>query len=333
MPQLSDATLHAHDEVLSGLGDRVADNLHILGDVEKVWQPTDFLPDLTAEDWPDQLADFRQRALSVADETLVVLVGDMVTEEALPNYSVSLNRIAKDETGDADAPWARWLRGWTAEENRHGDLLNAYLRLTGRVDMRRVEITVHNLLKLGFNPRTHGSPYYGLVYTAFQERATKVSHRNVGRLAKQHGDTNLATICARIAGDEARHELFYTRMMGHVLDEDPEGGMLAIRRMIRGLIAMPGKHMCDGKTPDLFDRFAAVAQRSGVYTVRDYADILAHLVEAWDLANRPVSGRAARAQQDLCAQPARYRELAHHAEQRLAAEPRHPFPWIHDRLA
>lgn len=333
MPKVTPETYRAHDEILDALADRVADNLHILGDVDRNWQPTDFLPDLTAEDWRDQLDDFRQQALGVDDETLVVLVGDMVTEEALPSYSVSLNRIAKDHTGDSDAPWARWLRGWTAEENRHGDLLNAYLRLTGRVDMRSVELTVQHLLNNGFNPKTNASPYDALVYTSFQERATKVSHRNVGRLARKHGDNHFATICARIAGDESRHELFYTRMMAAVLDEDPDGGMLAIRRMIRGLIAMPGKHMCDGKTPDLFDRFAAVAQRSGVYTVRDYADILAHLVDTWDLANRSVTGKAARAQQDMCAQPARYRNLADAAEQRLADEPSHPFPWIHDRLA
>lgn len=333
MPKVTQETYRAHDELLDGLADRVADNLHILGDVDRNWQPTDFLPDLTAEDWRDQLDEFRQQALTVDDETLVVLVGDMVTEEALPSYSIALNRIAKDHTGDSDAPWARWLRGWTAEENRHGDLLNAYLRLAGRVDMRSVERTVQHLLNSGFNPRTDASPYDALVYTSFQERATKVSHRNVGRLAKKHGDNHLATICARIAGDESRHELFYTRMMDAVLDEDPDGGMLAIRRMIRGLIAMPGKHMCDGKTPDLFDRFSVVAQRSGVYTVRDYADILAHLVDTWDLANRPVTGKAARAQQDMCAQPDRYRNLADAAEQRLAAEPSHPFPWIHDRLA
>ena len=33
-------------------------------------------------------------------------------------------------------PWARWTRGWTAEENRHGDLMNKYCYLSGRVNMR-----------------------------------------------------------------------------------------------------------------------------------------------------------------------------------------------------
>ena len=61
----------------------------------------------------------------MSDELLVVLVGNMVTEEALPNYAIALEDIAHDRSGVTDTPWAHWLRGWTAEENRHGDLLNA----------------------------------------------------------------------------------------------------------------------------------------------------------------------------------------------------------------
>jgi len=330
---VDDSTYDAHHEVLASMQGFVAENLNILGDVEKVWQPTDYLPDLGAEDWRDTLAAFREPAQHVSDELLVVLVGDMVTEEALPSYSVSLNQLARDNEGDSARPWARWLRGWTAEENRHGDLLNAYLRLTGRVDMRAVEVTVQHLLNSGFNPKTRDDPYGGLIYTSFQERATKVSHRNVGRLVKEQGDANLARICARIAGDESRHELFYTRMMGRVLDLDPDGGMTAIRQMIRGLIAMPGKHMYDGKDPDLFDHFAVVAQRTGVYTVRDYADILAHLVETWNLAGRSVTGKAARAQAYLCSQAEVYQRMAEVYEQRIAQEPRVRFSWIHDREA
>ena len=332
MPSVDAETVEAHHEVLAGMQDDVAGNLAILGDIEKIWQPTDYLPDLSGEDWRERLQSFREPAQEVSDEMLIVLVGDMVTEEALPSYSVSLNNLARDTEGDSPNPWAKWMRGWTAEENRHGDLLNAYLRLTGRVDMRAVEVTVQHLLNNGFNPRTSDDPYNGLIYTAFQERATRVSHGNVGRIVKKQGDANLGRICSRIAGDESRHELFYTRMMGRVLDLDPDGGMQAIHRMIRKLIAMPGKLMYDGKDPDLFDHFAVVAQRTGVYTVRDYADILDHLVRTWDIANRDVTGKAARAQEYLCSQAERYYQLAEQYEQRLDQEPGMSFSWIHDRV-
>ncbi len=326
-------TIVSHLEVLAGLQDSVAENLSILGDIGKLWQPTDFLPDLTRDDWQEQLHGFRESAKTVSDELLVVLVGDMVTEEALPNYAVSLNQIACDDEGDSPKPWAKWLRGWTAEENRHGDLLNAYLRLTGRVNMRSVEVTVQHLINNGFNSRSRNDPYSGLIYTSFQERATKVSHRNVGRIVNSQGESNLAKICLRIAGDEARHELFYTRMMDRVLDIDPQGGMIAIGKLIRGMIAMPGKQMFDGKDPDLFDHFSIVAQRSGVYTVHDYADILDHLVTRWDIAGRPVSGKAAIAQEYLCRQAETYHNKAEQYEHHINQKPRIRFSWIHDREA
>jgi acyl-[acyl-carrier-protein] desaturase len=320
-------------EVLQGISAAVRDNLSLLTPIDKAWQPTDYLPDLRAEDWRERLSAFRAPAEQLSDEVLVVLVGDMVTEEALPSYSVSLNLIAEDQTGTSQEPWAVWLRGWTSEENRHGDLLNAFLRLTGRVDMRAVEVTVHHLLNNGFDPRVYPDLYGGLVYTAFQERATKISHNNVGRLAAQEGNEALAGICRRIAGDEARHEAFYTRAMGAVLEQDPEGGVITCGAMLRRVIAMPGRLMYDGRDPDLFDHFSVVAQRLGVYTVRDYADIVRHLVDTWKIASLSLTGKAARAQEFLCRHAERIDAQAEVVSQRIAAEPKHQFSWIHDRLA
>ncbi|MBM4194958.1 MAG: acyl-ACP desaturase [Gemmatimonadetes bacterium] len=324
-------TASEHQEVISAIEPAVAENLRLLVPIDKAWQPTDYLPSLEAEAWRDEVERFRTAAETVPDDLLVVLVGDMVTEEALPSYSMALNRLVRDEEGTGPAPWARWLRGWTAEENRHGDLLNAYLRLTGRVHMRAVERTVHGLVTNGFNPQTQGDPYGLLVYTAFQERATRLSHGNVGRFAASHGDPNLARICGVIAGDEARHEAFYTRMMAEVLDHDPAGGILAFRSMLRGRIAMPGRFMDDGRDPNLFDHFAIVAQRTNVYTVRDYAAIIEHLVTAWDIAGRTVTGEAGRAQEELCRQAERHVRLAERTAAALAKQPPRGFSWIRDR--
>jgi acyl-[acyl-carrier-protein] desaturase len=326
------STIEQQTEVLRGLQSEVEQNLLLLP-VDEAWQPTDYLPDLTAEDWIDRLRTFREPAIELADELLVVLVGDMITEEALPSYSVELNRISKDPATEDDTPWARWLRGWTAEENRHGDLLNAYLRLTGRVDMRSVEVTIHHLLNNGFNPGLYPNLYGGLVYTAFQERATKISHANVARMAISGGDENLNRICLKIAGDEGRHERFYTRMMGLVMEKDPEGAIITFLAIMKRIIAMPGKLMFDGKDPDLFDHFATVAQRTGIYTFRDYAAIADHLLKTWRVAERSVSGKAARAQEYLCRLPKKYEGIADAIEARLVEEPRFRFSWIYDRKA
>jgi acyl-[acyl-carrier-protein] desaturase len=318
-------------EVLRGLSEKVGANLTYLAPVEKAWQPNDFLPDLTGEDWSERLAKFRGPATELDDAILVVLVADMITEEALPSYSVSLNLMAENFTGTDPSPWSRWLRGWTSEENRHGDLLNAYLRLTGRVDMRSIEVTIHHLLNNGFNPQAYPDLYGGLIYTAFQERATRISHANVGRIAAQQGERSLSRICQRIAGDEARHEAFYTTMMGHVWDQDPNTAMIVFHAMMRKTIAMPGRMMYDGRDPNLFDHFAAVAQRIGVYTVEDYVSIIEHLAKTWDIGRRSVSGKAARAQDYLCAHAERCRNAAAYIAESATAKGAIKFSWIFDR--
>ena len=83
---------------------------------------------------PAQVRELRRAASELPPDYLAVLVGDMVTEEALPSYMNMLNTLdgVRDETGASEQPWARWNREWTAEENRHGDLLNKYLYLTGK---------------------------------------------------------------------------------------------------------------------------------------------------------------------------------------------------------
>jgi acyl-[acyl-carrier-protein] desaturase len=321
---------HPGMEVIESLQGFVGENLFLLSPVDQAWQPTDYLPDLTTDDWAQNLLQYRDTAQRVSDDLLVILVGNLVTEEALPNYAVSLEQIAHDPTGTGTAPWARWLRGWTAEENRHGDLINAYLRLTGRVDMRAVERTIHHLIRNGFAPGWDHA-YEGLVYAAFQERATRITHGNVGKLAAALGEDNLALICRKIAADETRHETFYTRVIGQVMDRDPHGGMLAYNAMLKGKIAMPGRLMFDGKDPDLFDHFGVVTQRNGAYTFQDYGGIITHLNGAWDIARRSVHGEAAKAQEYICRQPERYMRLAGEIADRLAQQPHACFSWIHGR--
>ncbi|OAY73559.1 Stearoyl-(acyl-carrier-protein) 9-desaturase, chloroplastic [Ananas comosus] len=94
----------------------------------------------------------------------------------------------------------RRKRRWSAEENRHGDVLNRYLYLCGRLDMRQVERTIQRLIGSGMRTIP---VYRGFV---FQERATLVSHGNMARHGREHGDLTLARICGLIAADERQHE-------------------------------------------------------------------------------------------------------------------------------
>ena len=54
-----------------------------------------------------QLAELRKRAASLPDAYFVTLVGDMITEEALPTYMAMLNTFdgVRDETAADPGPW------------------------------------------------------------------------------------------------------------------------------------------------------------------------------------------------------------------------------------
>mmetsp|Transcript_13214 Transcript_13214/g.19262 ORF Transcript_13214/g.19262 Transcript_13214/m.19262 type:complete len:413 (+) Transcript_13214:99-1337(+) len=309
---------------------------------EKAWQPQDYLPDMTNEDqWYEEVKELRQMAKDVPDDILVVLIGDMVTEEALPTYQTLLNTFegCDDPTGTTDSAWARWSRGWTSEENRHGDLLNKYLYLGGRCDMRSIEVTIQHLITSGFNPGAQKDPYRGFVYTSFQERATKISHGNVGRLARQHGDKNLNRICAKIAGDEGRHEKAYQQFCTEILKRDPDGLLEVFGDMMRGQIVMPAELMTDGKDEELYENFANVAQRLEVYTAIDYAEIIEHLVKTWDLENLDgLSSSGEKEREYLCKLPQRYKKLAERSMNKKKKvtddEPElKSFNWIYGRQA
>jgi len=305
------------------------------------WQPQDYLPDMTSNDWLDEVMEVRKAMAGIPDEVLIVLVGDMVTEEALPTYQTLLNTFegCTDPTGTTDSAWAKWSRGWTSEENRHGDLLNKYLYLGGRCDMRSIEVTIQHLITNGFNPDARKDPYRGFVYTSFQERATKISHGNVGRLARKYGDHSLGKICAKIGGDEGRHERAYQTFSQEILDRDPNGLLTVFGDMMRGQITMPAEMMTDGHDVDLYDNFSAIAQRTGVYTAIDYADILAHLIKRWDLENlEGLSSDGEKERDYLCKLPRRYRKLAERSmnKKKKASDDEptlKPFSWISGRLA
>ena len=61
------------------------------------------LPDAAGPDFEDQVRELRARARELPDAYLVALVGDMVTEEALPSYMNMLNLLDGTKVGDARA--------------------------------------------------------------------------------------------------------------------------------------------------------------------------------------------------------------------------------------
>ncbi|XP_015873615.1 stearoyl-[acyl-carrier-protein] 9-desaturase, chloroplastic isoform X1 [Ziziphus jujuba] len=322
-------------EIFKSLEGWAEDNVLVhLKPVEKCWQPQDFLPEPESDGFYEQVKELRERAKEIPDDYFVVLVGDMITEEALPTYQTMLNTLdgVRDETGASLTSWAIWTRAWTAEENRHGDLLNKYLYLSGRVDMKQIEKTIQYLIGSGMDPKTENNPYLGFIYTSFQERATFISHGNTARLAKDHGDLKLAQICGTIAADEKRHETAYTKIVEKLFEIDPDATVMSLADMMKKKISMPAHLMYDGKDDNLFDHFSAVAQRLGVYTAKDYADILEFLVGRWKIENMTgLSGEGRRAQEFVCGLPQRIRRLEERAQGRAKELSPVPFSWVFDR--
>ena len=252
--------------------------------IEKIWQPSDFLPNSQNENFIEEVKEIQEISKELNDDFWTVLIGDTITEEALPTYESWLMELDGVEQ-DPENGWSKWVRAWTAEENRHGDVLNKYLYLSGRVNMREVEISTQHLIADGFDIGTSTDPYKNFVYTSFQELATYISHNNVAKIARKKGHKLLARMSKIIAGDEMRHHKAYTAFVKEIFKIDPSEMMLAFEKMMKHKIVMPAMHLRESFNTkgSLFNDFSTVAQRVGVYTGFDYVDILRKLNEAWEI--------------------------------------------------
>ncbi|MBK9255393.1 MAG: acyl-ACP desaturase [Saprospiraceae bacterium] len=254
--------------------------------IESNWQPSEFLPDAKdADAFIVNVKELQKAAQGLSYDLLTVLVGDTITEEALPTYETWLSRIEGIHEADSESPWNVWVRAWTGEENRHGDLLNKYLYLSGRINMYEFEKSTQFLIADGFNIETGQDPYRNFIYTSFQELATNISHRRVATLAKQQGDSLLSKINGVIAADEMRHAKAYMSFIKKIIEYDVNEVLIAFEDMMRKKIVMPAHFLRETgmQVGGLWGHFTDAAQRIGVYTAIDYANILRDLVAEWNL--------------------------------------------------
>ncbi|GAA4462876.1 acyl-ACP desaturase [Nibrella saemangeumensis] len=306
---LSDVRLEVMRYIEGKLDDLLAE---FLKPVEAHWQPADLLPDATQENFLDEVKQLRECARDLPYDYMAVLVGDTITEEALPTYESWLMDVTGVDQHESNG-WSKWVRGWTAEENRHGDLLNKYLYLSGRVNMRAMEVSTQYLIADGFDIQTGRDPYRNFVYTSFQELATNISHRRTATLAKQAGNAQLSKICGVIAADEMRHARAYKAFVSQIFLADPSGMMLAFEDMMRKKIVMPAHFLRETglKIGQTFSHFSDAAQRLGVYTTYDYISIMESLLDEWQIAKvTDLSDAGERARDYVMALPDRLRRIA-----------------------
>ncbi|PHX62430.1 MAG: acyl-ACP desaturase [Flavobacteriales bacterium] len=299
--------------------------------VEKIWQPTDLLPDSNQENFLEEVKELREISKDLPYDFWVTLVGDTITEEALPTYESWLMDVDGVDNVERNG-WSKWVRHWTSEENRHGDVLNKYLYLSGRVNMREIEQTTQHLIADGFDIGTGRDPYKNFVYTSFQELATFVSHNRVALIAKKYGEKKLFKMCNLIAGDEMRHHLAYSEFVNQIFKVDPSEMMLAFQYMMKQKITMPALFLRESgdKIGSAFEAFSDSAQRIGVYTASDYVDILQKLNEKWDIGNiNGLTAEAEKARDYLMKLPERMRKIS---ERLIIPEEGHIFKWVEPAL-
>jgi acyl-[acyl-carrier-protein] desaturase len=205
----------------------------------KEWFPHELVPWERAVADPVVVDDVARRALFV----------NLLTEDNLPYYFRTIERVF-----GAGSVWGQWVRRWTAEEGRHSIVIRDYLTVTRSVDPYELERGRMAQVSGGVVPEPE-TVADGMVYVALQELATRISHRNTGRLLEDRAGYE---VMARVAADENLHFLFYRDLCSAALVADPSGMVLAIDRQVRGF-SMPGLGIPD------FPAHAAAMARAGIY--------------------------------------------------------------------
>jgi acyl-[acyl-carrier-protein] desaturase len=117
----------------------------------------------------------------------------------------------------------------------------------------------------------------GMAYVAFQELATRISHRNTGRYSE---DPVADRIMARISADENLHMVFYRDMLNAALEIQPSAAVQAIAAEVMGF-EMPGAGMTDFATK------AVQIARAGIYDLRaHHDDVVWPLLRHWKFFER-----------------------------------------------
>ena len=246
----------------------------------KNWNPHDYVPwsegtdygALGGADWtPDQSG--------LSELARVAMITNLLTEDNLPSYHRAIA-----EHFSLDDAWGAWVNRWTVEENRHGIALRDYLVVTRAVDPNALELARIQQVTAGFSPGQQGqgsvrpeSMLDALVYVTFQELATRVSHRNTGRVCEESIADQLLR---RVAADENLHMIFYRGVAAAALDLAPDAAMHSICRILVNF-QMPGFSIPN------FRRNAVKIAVGGIYDVRQHLDdVVLPVLRKWRIFER-----------------------------------------------
>ncbi len=99
--------------------------------------------------------------------------------------------------------------------------------------------------------------------------------------------------------------------------------------MLLSKIVMPARLMDDGSGRDIFGDYSIVAQKLGIYTTRDYAELLLFLVETWRLDKlQNLSSLAVQAQEKICKTAEKYLRKSESLMEAIQSIQVQPFSWL-----
>ena len=259
-PHLGSSEAWTDARLLFALEEVVEKELNRHLKVAKDWMPHEYVPFTDGRNFPGLFEDgeaWEPEQSKVTDIGKIALVVNLLTEDNLPSYHHEIASLF-----GRDGAWGTWVHRWTAEEGRHGIVMRDYLLTSRAVDPDKLEQFRMAHMAEGFESDNRHSMLHSVAYVAFQELATRVSHRNTGH---QSGDPVCDRMLARIATDENLHMVFYRNLLGAAFELAPDLTMQAVRDVVVNF-RMPG-HGMPG-----FERAAAQMAIGEIYNMRIHHD-------------------------------------------------------------
>lgn len=170
----------------------------------------------------------------------------MLVEDHIPGYGseyirlFSITEDLSDEQAWKNRQMLHFVFRWVAEEDRHGHILELYLRHSGRRDPDKLtEMMVREGKKQYTAPHDHPTPLFA--YTSLQEKATQIFYNCLRRAVDE---PVLRDSLGMLAQDEARHCHFFSKMVIDALMQPGEKTSLMIKEAMVNF-EMPLAHMLD----------------------------------------------------------------------------------------
>jgi len=254
----------------------------------KDWYPHEYVPWSEGRNFPGALNGDAWEAkdsklTSIAQDSLVL---NLLTEDNLPSYHTEIAISTS-----LDGAWNTWINRWTAEEARHSIVLRDYLMATRGVDPNELEDLRMAHMSVGYKTPYPNDMLHTIAYVTFQELATRISHRNTGRISN---DAICEGMLARVALDENLHMLFYRNLLAEALKLEPNAAMRAITDVVTNF-QMPGAGMPG------WGRKSVQIALAGIYDLQLHLeDVVMPVLRAWGIFElTTLSGDGAAARDEL----------------------------------